>query len=121
MSKLIIDPLAIQIKHLRESLNLSQAEIAEKVGIGLRTYQRIESSETIPTIDIVFNLAAIFNVRLDEIFYPEEKISLDKNIFTFQGEEENKFLNYQDVIDSRILEIQDHEIFKTILQGETKI
>lgn len=121
MSKLIIDPLAIQIKHLRESLNLSQVDVAEQIGVGLRTYQRIESSETIPTIDIVFKLADIFHVRLDEIFYPEEKISLDKNIFTFKGEEESKFLNYQDVLDSKILEIKEHNIFADILSGREKI
>lgn len=50
---------------LRKLNNLSQSTVAQAVNIVLRTYQRYESNERIPDIEVASALADFFGVSLD--------------------------------------------------------
>lgn len=50
---------------LRKLNNLSQSTVAQAVNIVLRTYQRYESNERIPDIEVAGALADFFGVSLD--------------------------------------------------------
>ena len=52
---------------LRISLGLTQLVLAEKLGISLRTYQRIEYGEQKPNVHVVIRLQRLFQKNIDEL------------------------------------------------------
>ena len=54
-----------RIIELRKARNLSQSAVAQAANIVLRTYQRYESGERIPDIEVAIALADFFGVSLD--------------------------------------------------------
>lgn len=64
------------LKSLREKNKLSQANIAEKLGITQNYYSMIESRERQKDLDlsIAIKLAEIFNISMDYIAEQEKKI-----------------------------------------------
>ena len=56
---------AIWLKKQRESLGLSQSDIAEQLGIAYQTYQRIEDpARSNPTLTTILKLEKVFHKRL---------------------------------------------------------
>lgn len=45
------------VKGIRDDLNLKQIEMAKKLGLGLSTYQRIESEKVTPDGDVLIDIA----------------------------------------------------------------
>lgn len=64
------------LKSLREKNELSQSNIAEKLGITQNYYSMIESRERQKDLDlsIAIKLAEIFNISIDYIAKQEKKI-----------------------------------------------
>ena len=56
-----------KILELRKKNNLSQEELAEKVGVARQTISKWELGETAPDIKQAKQLASIFNVSVDEL------------------------------------------------------
>ena len=56
-----------RIKDLREDHDLTQAQIAERIGLYTTTYQRYERGEREIPFDIVIQLAKEYNVSIDYI------------------------------------------------------
>ena len=56
-----------KILELRKKNNLSQEELAEKVGVARQTISKWELGETAPDIKQAKHLANIFNVSVDEL------------------------------------------------------
>lgn len=56
-----------KIKELRIARGLSQAELANKTALSVRTIQRIENSETDPRGDSLLKLAGAFNIAPEEL------------------------------------------------------
>lgn len=54
-----------RLVELKESRNLLQKDIAQSVGLSLRSYQRYEYGEREPTSSILIALADYFDVSLD--------------------------------------------------------
>src|SRR5690606_19789664 len=54
------------LKNLRKKNNFTQAIIAEKLGISIRAYAKIESGETNLTIERLHKLSTIFNMDITE-------------------------------------------------------
>jgi len=51
---------------------MTQAELADKVGVTRQTIIAIEQSRYSPSLEMAFRLARVFGVPLDEVFqYPE--------------------------------------------------
>ena len=68
------------LRIIRESLDLTQKQFAEKVGKSFRTIQNYETNKTPLDLEIIQNLAKIYNVNTNwlltgsgEIFLNEEK------------------------------------------------
>ncbi len=56
-----------QIYEMRKKANLSQEQLAEKVGVSRQTISKWELGETAPDIKQAQKLSQIFNVSLDEL------------------------------------------------------
>ncbi|MFA9192547.1 helix-turn-helix domain-containing protein [Flavobacterium sp. FZUC8N2.13] len=59
--------LAQGVKELRKRKALSQDELAKNAGLSLRTVQRVENGETIPTGETLKRIAAVLEVAPDEL------------------------------------------------------
>ncbi|MBQ8886004.1 MAG: helix-turn-helix transcriptional regulator [Clostridia bacterium] len=57
-----------KLKELRQSENLTQQELAEKLGIGRVNYTRYETGAARPDYETLIKLADFYDVSLDELF-----------------------------------------------------
>lgn len=61
------------IRTLRESAGLTQAELGARVGVTRQTLIAIEQGRYSPTLELAFQIARVLGVRLDDVFhYPED-------------------------------------------------
>ena len=52
---------------------MTQADLADRVGVTRQTIIAIEQGKYSPSLEMAFQIARAFGVRLDEVFhYPEE-------------------------------------------------
>jgi transcriptional regulator with XRE-family HTH domain len=65
--------LGVIIKHARTSKDLTQDQLAEKVGVGSRHLMAIENEGKYPSFDLLFRLVRILEISPDTIFYPDRK------------------------------------------------
>lgn len=77
--------LAQNIKRLRKENELTQVELAEKLGISKQSIISYEKATTFPTSDILEKMMEVFNVKPNELFSymylsKVEPTSLDKKI-----------------------------------------
>ncbi|MBP3444677.1 MAG: helix-turn-helix transcriptional regulator [Bacilli bacterium] len=59
--------LGKKIAELRKKNNLSQEELAEKVGVARQTISKWEIGDTTPDINQVKIISKIFNISIDEL------------------------------------------------------
>ena len=60
------------IRRLRfEANEMTQAELAAKVGVTRQTLNAIEAAKYSPTLELAFKIAKVFDVPLDEVFQYE--------------------------------------------------
>lgn len=53
---------------------LTQAELAERVGLTRQTIIAIEQGKYSPTLEVAFQIAQVFGVSLDDVFqYPDAR------------------------------------------------
>jgi putative transcriptional regulator len=51
---------------------MTQADLADQIGVTRQTVIAIEQGRYSPSLEMAFRIAAVFGVRLDEVFqYPE--------------------------------------------------
>lgn len=60
-----------RIRKIRKAQNLSQDELAEKVGISTTHMSHIETGNTKLSLPVFVNLASALDVRTDELLYDE--------------------------------------------------
>ena len=65
------------IKRLRKKYNLTQTELANKIGRTLRTVQKYEAGEILPPVDIIYKINDIFGGEFMLTFEIEEKEMVD--------------------------------------------
>ena len=52
---------------------MTQADLAERIGVTRQTVIAIEQGRYSPSLEIAFQIARVFDVRIDDVFqYPEE-------------------------------------------------
>nr|WP_328808234.1 helix-turn-helix transcriptional regulator [Nonomuraea antri] len=52
---------------------MTQAELAERVGVTRQTVIAIEQGRYSPSLEMAFRIARVFNVSIDQVFqYPED-------------------------------------------------
>ena len=61
-----------RVRELRENRLMTQAQLAEKVGVTRQTLHAIEAAKYSPTLELAFRIAAVFGVPLDEVFQYDE-------------------------------------------------
>lgn len=62
-----------RIKELREQQGLSQGKLAEMCRVSRQTINAIENNKYDPTLELAFRLAKVLSVKVDELFFPDEK------------------------------------------------
>ena len=55
------------IKKARANTELTQAEVARKVGINVNYYARIERGEHVPSLDVLEAIAKVLKIKSSEI------------------------------------------------------
>jgi len=58
------------IRRLRfEHSEMTQQDLAEKVGVTRQTVNAIEAGKYSPSLEVAFRMAEVFGVRVDEVFH----------------------------------------------------
>jgi len=69
MAKPPVLHIANQIRRLRfEHGEMTQADLAERIGVTRQTIAAIEASKYGPSLEAAFRIAHVFGVGLDEVF-----------------------------------------------------
>jgi putative transcriptional regulator len=58
-----------QLKKLRSNLGLTQAQLAQHVGVSRTSIVSIETGRFIPTIETALRISKALNVPIDQIFW----------------------------------------------------
>ncbi|WP_027216378.1 helix-turn-helix transcriptional regulator [Butyrivibrio fibrisolvens] len=61
----------LKIKSARAALDLSQQELADKVGVSRQTINAIEKGDYNPTINLCRSICKVLGKTLDELFWEE--------------------------------------------------
>lgn len=57
----------------RKSLEWSQQRLADELGVTRQTIISIERGRFDPSLPLAFGIAAVFEKRIEDLFFPEEK------------------------------------------------
>jgi len=57
-----------RLKEFRARLDLTQEDLAERVGVTRQTINAIEKERYDPSLELAFKLANIFGVKIEELF-----------------------------------------------------
>lgn len=60
--------LGSRIRELRKAKNMTQFELAEKIGLSTNFIGMVERGERNTTVDKIFKLAKAFNITMEEFF-----------------------------------------------------
>jgi len=60
-----------EVRARREERDISQAELAERVGVTRQTINSIERGRYDPSLELAFGLADFFDCRIEELFDPD--------------------------------------------------
>jgi len=72
----------MELKKLREKINLTQTEVARISGINLRNYNKYENNVTEPDIETLCKLADFYHVTIDELVGHETNNLLNINLLS---------------------------------------
>ena len=67
-------PLGLAIREAREKAGLSRNDLGDKVFYGERHIADIENIGSHPSFQLFHDLVTMFNISVDEYFYPPEKV-----------------------------------------------
>ncbi len=60
-----------KLKDLRTEQGWSQAEIGKRLDASRQTTIALESGKYDPSLPLAFAIAALFNMKIEDIFFPE--------------------------------------------------
>ena len=101
---------ANRLYELRKKHNLSQEELAEKLGVSRQAVSKWERSEASPDTDNLISLAKIYDLSLDELIFGEK-----------ESNEENKEENREASTHENSEESKDENLFVDIDDGKDKV
>jgi putative transcriptional regulator len=64
-----------QVRERRVHRGLSQAELAEALGVSRQTVISIESGRYLPSLPLALRIGRFFGMPVEKIFDPEEEVS----------------------------------------------
>ncbi len=59
-----------RLRVLRAEREWSQADLAARVGVSRQTINAIETGKYDPSLPLAFDLAGVFGLRIEEVFFP---------------------------------------------------
>jgi len=68
-----------KIKVYRAMHNLTQEQLADKIGVTRQTVIAIESDKYLPSLGLAFKIARLFKVNVEDIFMDEDKEGHNEN------------------------------------------
>jgi len=60
-----------RVRSLRRDRRWTQAELGEALGVSRQTIIAIENGKYDPSLRLAFAIAAVFELRVDEVFHPD--------------------------------------------------
>jgi len=60
------------IKVQRAIHNLTQQDLAEKIGVSRQTINAMEANKYVPSTLLALRIAHLFNIKVEEVFHLEE-------------------------------------------------
>lgn len=73
ISKNIVDTMKNKIKVYRAMYDLTQDDLAKKLGVSRQTIISIEKGKYDPSLKLAFKIAKFFNVKIEDIFIYEDE------------------------------------------------
>ncbi len=64
-----------KLKVYRATRDLTQEQLADKLGVTRQTVIAIESNKYFPSLGLAFKIARLFKVRIDDVFIDDKKES----------------------------------------------
>ncbi|WP_304948318.1 helix-turn-helix transcriptional regulator [Streptococcus sinensis] len=61
------------LKSVRESIGMTQQELADRIGIRRETILHLENNRYNPSLEMVLKIAQVFNLQVEELFQLKEK------------------------------------------------
>ena len=61
--------LGVRLKELRTNAGMTQAELAERVGVSRKTVNTVENGVFVPSTFLALKLAAALRKKVEDIFY----------------------------------------------------
>jgi len=71
-----------KLRTTRESRNITQIDMAGRLGIAVTTYRNYENTSREPNYDILVNISKILGVTVDYLLGNENKNSINESILT---------------------------------------
>lgn len=105
MSNSFVHSIVIQIRLYREGRNISQASMADALNLGHRTYQRIESGETVPSIEVLYRISVLLNLPIEHFVNPGSNLSPQDSFHIFDTLSD--FLSNDEDKSSKIIELSN--------------
>jgi putative transcriptional regulator len=62
-----------KIKVFRAMHDMTQEDLAQKIGVTRQTILAIEKGKYVPSLDLAFRIARYFDVNIEEVFTYEEE------------------------------------------------
>ena len=67
-----------RIKVLRAGNDLSQQALADKIGVSRQAVNAVENGKHDPSLQLAFDIAKQFNLRIEDVFSPDEKSNTEE-------------------------------------------
>lgn len=64
--------LGIRLKEVRTAAGLTQAELAERVGVSRKTVNTVENGVFVPSTPLALGLARALGVKVEDLFWLED-------------------------------------------------
>jgi len=62
-----------KLKVYRAMHDLTQEQLADKLNVSRQTVIAIESNKYLPSLSLAFRIAALFQVKIEDVFFEDER------------------------------------------------